>query len=211
MNYYTKQEMDGGMRYTGKCRIGNWNENDTMDEAQPRGGEAEGLARRRNQGGRAAGERRTEGVERGDGGVRDGEHGVDGHDVRGRGAEDIAVAERRLVHSREGRPERLIVGVVLRERTSGRSSKASSVDGTEAPSGRAGEERRRRGGRRGGGVDGAQRARARAERVTYSSRRHRRGASSRSDERGLTPRARYFQLAMADELQKSASRSLLRF
>lgn len=34
MQYYTKQELQGAGRYTGKCRIGNWNENDTLDEVR---------------------------------------------------------------------------------------------------------------------------------------------------------------------------------
>ena len=34
MQYYTKQELQGAARYTGKCRIGNWNENDTLDEVR---------------------------------------------------------------------------------------------------------------------------------------------------------------------------------
>ena len=40
--YYTKQELQGAGRYSGKCRIGNWNENDTLDEvrAATRGGPA---------------------------------------------------------------------------------------------------------------------------------------------------------------------------
>lgn len=36
MQYYTKQELQGAGRYTGKCRIGNWNENDTLDEVSER-------------------------------------------------------------------------------------------------------------------------------------------------------------------------------
>lgn len=36
MQYYTKQELQGAGRYTGKCRIGNWNENDTLDEVRKR-------------------------------------------------------------------------------------------------------------------------------------------------------------------------------
>ena len=42
MQYYTKQELQGAGRYTGKCRIGNWNENDTMDEVRVREGDAVG-------------------------------------------------------------------------------------------------------------------------------------------------------------------------
>ena len=34
MNYFTRQEMEGSVRYSGKCRIGNWNENDTLDEVR---------------------------------------------------------------------------------------------------------------------------------------------------------------------------------
>ena len=34
MNYFTRQEMEGSVRYSGKCRIGNWNENDILDEVR---------------------------------------------------------------------------------------------------------------------------------------------------------------------------------
>lgn len=34
MNYFTKQELQGGARYGGKCKVGNWNENVTLDEVR---------------------------------------------------------------------------------------------------------------------------------------------------------------------------------
>jgi len=34
MQYYTKQELQGAGRYTGKCRIGNWNEDMELDEVR---------------------------------------------------------------------------------------------------------------------------------------------------------------------------------
>ena len=37
MQYFTPQEMAGGMRYGGKCKVGNWNESATLDESEERG------------------------------------------------------------------------------------------------------------------------------------------------------------------------------
>lgn len=34
MQYYTKQELQGAARYTGKCRIGNWNEDTELEEVR---------------------------------------------------------------------------------------------------------------------------------------------------------------------------------
>ena len=34
MQYFTPQEMAGGMRYGGKCKVGNWNESATLDEVR---------------------------------------------------------------------------------------------------------------------------------------------------------------------------------
>jgi len=34
MQYYTKQELQGAGRYTGKCRIGNWNEDTELEEVR---------------------------------------------------------------------------------------------------------------------------------------------------------------------------------
>jgi hypothetical protein len=34
MQYFTPQEMAGGVRYGGKCKVGNWNENATLDEVR---------------------------------------------------------------------------------------------------------------------------------------------------------------------------------
>ena len=34
MQYFTKQELQGGVRYGSKCMVGNWNENVTLDEVR---------------------------------------------------------------------------------------------------------------------------------------------------------------------------------
>ena len=34
MQYFTKQELQGGVRYGSNCMVGNWNENVTLDEVR---------------------------------------------------------------------------------------------------------------------------------------------------------------------------------
>ena len=43
MQYFTPQEMAGGVRYGGKCKVGNWNENAILDEVRFRARSAKPL------------------------------------------------------------------------------------------------------------------------------------------------------------------------
>ena len=46
MQYFTPQEMAGGMRYGGKCKVGNWNESATLDEVRFRAKSLHAFVRR---------------------------------------------------------------------------------------------------------------------------------------------------------------------